>query len=78
MAVISVDNAILTIGIFLVYLTTLAIYRLFVHPLSKVPGPRLAALTSWHEFYFDCVKNGGGQHAFEMRKMHDVYGKYMD
>ena len=52
----------------------LAIYRLFFHPLRKVPGPKLAAITSLHEFYYDCIKSGGGQHAFKMREMHERYG----
>jgi hypothetical protein len=58
----------------LLALLWLAIYRLFLHPLAKVPGPKLAAFTSWHEFYYDCIKGGGGQHAFKMREMHDTYG----
>ena len=52
----------------------LAIYRLFLHPLAGVPGPKLAALTSFHEFYYDCIVGGGGQHAFKMREMHETYG----
>lgn len=51
-----------------------AVYTLFLHPLAKVPGPKLAALTSLHELYYDCIQGGGGQHAFKMREMHDIYG----
>ena len=51
------------------------IHRLFLHPLAKVPGPKLAALTSWHEFYYDCIKGVGGQHEFEIRRMYDQYGE---
>jgi len=57
-----------------VILLSLATHQLFLHPLRKVPGPRIAALTSLHEFYYDCVKGGGGQHAFKMREMHERYG----
>ena len=55
---------------------SLIVYRLYFHPVVKVPGKWLAALTSWHEFYYDCLKGPGGQHAFKIRAMHDQYGEY--
>ncbi|PVH97057.1 putative cytochrome P450 [Periconia macrospinosa] len=56
------------------YLFARSFYRLYFHPLATVPGPKLAALTSWHELWYDCFQGGGGQHAFKMRAMHDTYG----
>lgn len=58
------------------YLLTRSVYRLYFHPLASVPGPKLAALTSWHEVWYDCFQRGGGQHAFKMREMHDIYGEF--
>lgn len=51
-----------------------AIYRLFFHPFAKVPGPKLAALTSTHEFYYECVEDGGGQHASKVQETYRIYG----
>lgn len=33
------------------YIAFLAIYRLFLSPLSKFPGPELAALTLWYALH---------------------------
>lgn len=50
----------------------LIFYRLFLHPLAKFPGPKLAAVTTWYEFYYDAIKSG--QYTFEIRRMHEKYG----
>lgn len=54
-------------------LFTLIIYRLYLDPLARFPGPRLAALTGWYEMYFDCIK--AGRYWVEIEKMHKQYGK---
>ncbi|KAJ5345239.1 hypothetical protein N7452_003243 [Penicillium brevicompactum] len=50
----------------------LIIYRLYFHPLSKFPGPKLAAITSLYEFYFNVAK--GGRYFWEIERMHEKYG----
>ncbi|KAF2743348.1 cytochrome P450 [Sporormia fimetaria CBS 119925] len=59
-------------GLFAFYLTGLTIYRLYLHPLAKFPGPRLAAVTSLYEAYYDIVCNG--QYSRKISQLHDVYG----
>ncbi|KAF2090333.1 putative cytochrome P450 [Saccharata proteae CBS 121410] len=56
----------------LLYYTGIAVYRLFFHPLASVPGPKLAALTSWYEIYWDIFKEG--QYMWQIDAMHDKYG----
>jgi hypothetical protein len=48
------------------------IFRVFFHPLSSIPGPKLAALSSLYEFYFDCLLEG--KFIFEIRRLHEVHG----
>ncbi|RFU25350.1 hypothetical protein B7463_g10983, partial [Scytalidium lignicola] len=60
--------------LYVLYAVGLGIYRLFLSPIAKFPGPKLAALTQWYEIYFDIVRKGGGQFPFEIKRMHDVYG----
>ncbi|KAF7958363.1 hypothetical protein EAE96_001912 [Botrytis aclada] len=48
-----------------------AFQRLYFHPLSKIPGPRLAAATSWYEFYYNAIRDGLYSKSFE--QMHTDY-----
>ncbi|EFQ35390.1 cytochrome P450 [Colletotrichum graminicola M1.001] len=56
----------------LVYWVLLAIYRVYLSPLSRIPGPRLAALTYWYETYYEVYK--GGQYFRMIDNMHGKYG----
>ncbi len=58
-----------------VFYLTLIVYRLYLSPLANIPGPKLAAATSWYEFYFDCILPG--QYVFEIEKMHKEYGGFL-
>lgn len=51
------------------------IYHLLFHPLSKFPGPKLAAAKGWYESYFDLWVEDGGQFIFEIKRLHQKYGQ---
>ncbi|KAL8660598.1 MAG: hypothetical protein Q9202_006407 [Teloschistes flavicans] len=50
----------------------LAFYRLFLSPLSKFPGPKLAALTRKYESYYEAVQNY--EYLWKIKKLHQLYG----
>ncbi|KAK3321170.1 cytochrome P450 [Cercophora scortea] len=56
----------------LLCLVTRAVYRLYFSPIASFPGPKLAALTFWYEFYYDVIQRG--QMTFRIRDMHKQYG----
>jgi hypothetical protein len=60
-------------GAWLAYLLVLAIYRLHFSPLARFPGPKLAALSKWYEFYYDVVLKG--RFTFKIQELHKIYGK---
>ncbi|KAJ5692351.1 cytochrome P450 [Penicillium macrosclerotiorum] len=59
-------------GVGVLYALGLAIYRLCLSPIAHFPGPKLAALTMWYEFYYDSYL--GGQYTFRIQEMHRKYG----
>jgi hypothetical protein len=66
-------QALATGAVFLfLYVVSGAIYRLYFSPIAKFPGPKLAALTLWYEFYYDVIKKG--RYTWEIEKMHEKYG----
>jgi hypothetical protein len=48
------------------------IQRLFFSPISHFPGPKLAAISFWYQFYYDVVQ--GGQYVWKIRELHNQYG----
>ncbi|GKZ17308.1 hypothetical protein AbraIFM66951_005949 [Aspergillus brasiliensis] len=54
------------------YLAARTVYRIWFHPLSKIPGSKLAAATHLVEFFYDVVCKG--QFLFEIERMHQEYG----
>ncbi|KAH6650680.1 cytochrome P450 [Chaetomium tenue] len=60
------------VGVVFVYYLTLGFYRLFLHPLARFPGPKLAAVSRWYEGYYDLIK--GGQYTHKIKELHKKYG----
>ena len=61
-----VDSIIYGSAAFAVFWVLRAFYRLSpFHPLAKIPGPRLAALTTWYEFYWNVIQDGQFTYVFD-------------
>lgn len=58
-----------------VYSLSIIVYRFYLSPVSKFPGPRVAALTFWYEFYYDVVLKG--QYTRKIQQLHEQYGMYI-
>ena len=56
----------------LAYTIYVLISRIFLSPLRNIPGPKLAALTSWYEFYFDAIQQG--RYVWRIKDLHLKYG----
>ena len=71
-----VESNVLTTVVVAVFLYTAvgAIYRLYLSPLAKFPGRKLAALTLWYEFYHDYFRRG--RYTWEIAAMHAKYGTH--
>nr|WNS47921.1 CapF [Capnodium sp. TTI-000886] len=54
------------------YLICLGVYRLYLSPLAKIPGPKLAALTFLYEAYYDIICRG--RYTWKIQELHKKYG----
>lgn len=63
---------------FVAYLTGLFIFRLHLSPLArtKIPGPKLGALSKFYEAYYEVVKKG--QLSFKLDELHEKHGIAVD
>ena len=60
------------LGALCAYLLSLVIYRLYLSPIANFPGPKLAAVSRWYEFYYEVVLRG--QFTFHISELHKRYG----
>ncbi|KIM93253.1 hypothetical protein OIDMADRAFT_173290 [Oidiodendron maius Zn] len=56
----------------LIWLCCVVIYRRYLHPLTRVPGPALASVTHLYAFLFNNV--GGSRYYAQIEKLHRRYG----
>ncbi|KAI1827660.1 putative cytochrome P450 [Xylaria intraflava] len=68
------DLSCLVLALAGVYSLCLVFYRVYLHPLAKFPGPKLAAATGWYETYIDLFRWPQGNFMEEISKMHQKYG----
>ncbi|KAK7566666.1 hypothetical protein JOL62DRAFT_558745 [Phyllosticta paracitricarpa] len=64
-----------TIGpaLVLLWLAAVALYRMTLHPLAGIPGPKLAAISGLHEAWWSAVKRG--RYLLKYDQMHEDYGR---
>ncbi|RDW57462.1 hypothetical protein BP6252_13800 [Coleophoma cylindrospora] len=48
------------------------IKRLYFSPVSRFPGPKLAAITFWYQYYYNHILRG--QYTYEIERLHREYG----
>ncbi|KAI1129410.1 cytochrome P450 [Nemania abortiva] len=60
------------VAVIICYYGTIVFYRLFLHPLARFPGSKLAAISRWYEAYYDVVQ--GGQYTAKIAQLHTRYG----
>ncbi|RDW79820.1 cytochrome P450-18 [Coleophoma cylindrospora] len=54
------------------YIVFGVIYRLYLSPISKIPGPKVAAVTRLYELYHDVINYG--RYYFKITDLHKQYG----
>ena len=61
------------LGLVFAALAYTIISRIYLSPLSRFPGPKVAAVTKAYQFYFDVVKRG--KLPWELKRLHEHHGK---
>ncbi|KAL4866207.1 hypothetical protein BDV12DRAFT_173276 [Aspergillus spectabilis] len=69
---LSMSVILLASSAYIVYVCGLGLYRLLFHPLANFPGPKYAALSRWHECYYDVYSHG--KFIFWIEEQHKRYG----
>lgn len=74
LSLITTKNLVTFIAIWIAYLVLKSLYNISpLHPLYKIPGPKLAAATYLPEFYYDLILHG--RYPSRIQALHDKYGE---
>jgi len=72
MEILSLDAFYFSSFAILVYFIHTILYRLFLSPIAHIPGPKIAALIWWYEYYHDVVHYG--KYIWKVKEFHQQYG----
>lgn len=64
-------------GLYLLHSFLLVLNRVYLSPLSRFPGPKLAAATQWYETYYEMFYRGGGMFTKHIKQLHEEYGQFL-
>ncbi|KAI5780357.1 cytochrome P450 [Peziza echinospora] len=64
--------AVIALFSIVIYAALVIVYRSKYHPLAGFPGPKLSAITSLHEFYWNAIRDGRA--VFKRKDWHEKYG----
>lgn len=71
---LSFTNTASLVALWIGYHILVALYNISpFHPLSRFPGPKIAAASYLYEAYYDWILMG--RYGHEIRRMHEVYGE---
>src|SRR5262245_42758835 len=62
------------VGAVVLWLASVVAYRRYFHPLARIPGPFLPAVTRLYLWYYNSIQEG--QYYKRIEEMHAQYGSY--
>ena len=68
LGLLSGNKSSIVVTVLFAYIVSTCIYRRFFHPLAKVPGPFLPAVTKLYQSYYN------GRYYLQIEKLHKLYG----
>ncbi len=71
---LTLSSSALSIAVLVIptYLVLKTLYRLYFHPLSRFPGPKLAGITTLYGAYYDLPPHSS--YVKKLVELHDIYG----